>query len=248
MQHIIYNQSGHVGRVIFNRPEVLNAFNYEMLLEFKELLLKISHDENVHVVVVSGNGKAFSAGVDIKSTTAEGFQKGGEFMALGNEVSNLLSHIKKVFIAQVHGFCFTGALELMLFFDMAYCSEDTQFGDTHARWAIMPRWGMSQRLSRRVGLNKAKELTFRAMRINGKEAARIGLVNQAFAAADLTLEVDKVIDDILANNMEAIGAIKQLYDDGYATTLKEGLQIEADADSHLSGTNEQLQKFQKNKQ
>ncbi|MEM6634083.1 MAG: enoyl-CoA hydratase/isomerase family protein, partial [Bacteroidota bacterium] len=199
------------------------------------------------VMILSGMGRAFSAGVDLKSTTADGFQQGGSFMELGLAVGNLLANMSKVSIAQVHGYCFTGALELMLFLDLAFCGEDTQFGDTHAKWAVMPRWGMTQRLARRVGLVKAKELTFRAMRIKGKEAERIGLVNRAFPEATLEEEVNQIAAEIVGNSFEAIQAIKELYNRGYETTLKEGLRIEYEADSKLSDTSAQLSQFQEKK-
>ncbi len=247
MAHIIYKKEGAVARITLNRPKVLNAYNEPLLEELKNVLEEIEEDAELKVVVVSGAGRAFSAGVDLKSTSPEGFQKGGSFMEVGNAVGNLFTNLSKVTIAQVHGYCFTGALEMMLFFDMAFCTEDTQFGDTHAKWAIMPRWGMTQRLARRVGLIKAKELTFRAMRVKGIEAERIGLVNRAFKAEELKVEVNKIVDEILGNSFEAISAIKQLYNAGYATTLKEGLEIEYNADTQLGSTGNNLSQFQKKK-
>lgn len=247
MENIIYNKKGAVAHIKLNRPKVLNAFNEAMLLDLKTALEDAENDEAIKVVLVSGEGRAFSAGVDLKSTDASGFQKGGRFMETGMEVGNLFCELSKVTIAQVHGYCFTGALEMMLFFDMAFCTEDTQFGDTHAKWAVMPRWGMSQRLARRVGLAKAKELTFRAMRIKGLEAERIGLVNRAFKSENLEDEVQKIIDEILENSFEAIAAIKQLYNKGYETTLKEGLEIEYNADTNLKSTDDMLADYNKKK-
>jgi len=247
MNNIIYNKSNSVAHIKLNRPKVLNAFNEAMLQELKTALQDAENDAAVKVVLVAGEGRAFSAGVDLKATDASGFQKGGSFMEVGMEVGNLFTQLSKVTIAQVHGYCFTGALEMMLFFDMAFCTEDTQFGDTHTKWAVMPRWGMSQRLARRVGLSKAKELTFRAMRIKGIEAERIGLVNRAFKSEVLEAEVQKIIDDILGNSFEAIAAIKKLYNQGYETTLKEGLLIEYNADTNLQSTSENLSDFQNKK-
>ena len=247
MNNIIYNKSNSVAHIKLNRPEVLNAFNEAMLHELKAALEDAEKDAAIKLVLVSGEGRAFSAGVDLKATDASGFQKGGSFMEVGMEVGNLFTQLSKVTIAQVHGYCFTGALEMMLFFDMAFCTEDTQFGDTHTKWAVMPRWGMSQRLARRVGLNKAKELTFRAMRIKGIEAERIGLVNRAFKSEVLEAEVQKIIDEILGNSFEAIAAIKKLYNQGYETTLKEGLLIEYNADTDLQSTSENLSDFQNKK-
>lgn len=247
MQTIIYSKKAAIAHIKLNRPEVLNALNEPMLAEIKMALIDAESDSAIKVVLVSGEGKAFSAGVDLKTTSADGFKQGGSFMTLGQEVSNLFTKHSKVTIAQVHGYCFTGALEMMMFFDMAFCTEDTQFGDTHAKWAIIPAWGMSQRLSRRVGLAKAKELTFRAMRIKGLEAERIGLVNRAFKKEDLVTEVQNIIEEITSNSFEAIAAIKKLYDQGYETTLKEGLNIELNADFKLENTDDMISDYSKKK-
>lgn len=247
MENIIFKKEGAIARIIFNRPKSLNAFNEPMMKELKTVLESIRKDSEVKVVVVSGEGRAFSAGVDLKTTSSDGFQAESSFMALGFEVGDLIVNMPKVMIAQVHGYCFTGALEMMLFFDMAFCTEDTQFGDTHAKWSVIPRWGMTQRLARRVGLAKAKELTFRAMRVKGVEAERIGLVNRAFEESALETEVNKIVAEILDNSFEAIVSIKKLYDDGYATTLKEGLHLELNADTRLSDTGENLSQFQSRK-
>ena len=242
---VLLQRDGPIARLTLNRPESLNALNPEMMQAFHDHLLGIRSDEAVKILIVNGAGRAFSAGVDIKTTTAEGFQSGNAFMGLGEAVSDLLTTMPKVTIAQVHGYCFTGALELMLMFDMAFCTDETRFGDTHAKWSVMPRWGMTQRLARRVGLAKAKELTFRAYQVKGPEAERIGLVNRAFPASLFVAEVNQICDDILQNSFEAIVAIKALYDDGFATTLREGLALELAADNNLSSTAARLQQFKK---
>ena len=245
MSNIILKKEDAIARIIFNRPKSLNAFTEPMLLELKAALEDIRQDNKIKVVIVSGSGRAFSAGVDIKATSSTGFQKESSFMQLGEEMAKIIVDFPKVTIAQVHGYCFTGALEFMLFFDMTFCTEDTQFGDTHAKWAIMPRWGMTQRLARRVGLAKAKELTFRAYRVKGIEAERIGLVNRAFKTEELESEVNKIANEILENSFEAIQHIKELYNQGYHTTLSEGLRIESEAESRLVNTNDNLSTFKK---
>ncbi len=244
---VLYKKEGSVARILFNRPDSLNAYNEIMMQSFKSCLQKAKEDSEVKVIILSGVGRAFSAGVDLKTTTTADFQKGASFMELGHEVGALIGNMPKVTIAQVHGYCFTGALEIMLFFDMAYCSDTTQFGDTHAKWGIIPRWGMTQRLARRVGLAKAKELTFRAMRVKGPEAERIGLVNRAFPDASLHEEVQKIAEEISANSHEAIVAIKKLYDDGYHTTLSEGLRLELETDTQLGDTTDNISQFESKK-
>ncbi|MEM7658405.1 MAG: enoyl-CoA hydratase/isomerase family protein [Bacteroidota bacterium] len=245
MNTLLLSIEGPIARIVLNRPDRLNAISGELILELHQALSQVAQDTAIKIVHVSGAGRAFSAGVDLKETTAEGFRGENDFLSTGLQVAELLRSMNKVTIAQVHGYCFTGALELMLFFDLCFCAESTQFGDTHAKWAVMPRWGMSQNLARRVGLIKAKELTFRAMRVKGPEAERIGLVNRAFPDADLAQEVDQLMAEMLENSFEAIAAIKDLYDRGFETTLKEGLAIEQAANPVLPGTEEQLGKFGK---
>ena len=249
MKLIRLQKEGAVAQVIFNRPDVLNAINEEMLQDFHDQLVALADDREVKVIVVKGTGRAFSAGIDLKSTTAAMFQDQdeGSFMALGLTIRDLIREMPKVVIGQVHGYCFTGALELAMFFDLLFCDENTQFGDTHAKWSIIPRWGMSQNLARRVGILKAKELTFRAMRINGIEAARIGLVNTAFSADNLEQEVQTIANEISANSFEAIIKIKRLYDDGWHTTLAEGLRIELETDTSLTATDDQIDQFESKK-
>jgi len=247
VQLILYQKKGPVAHIILNRPAVLNALNELMISEIKLVLETIESDDEIKVIVLAGSGKAFSAGVDLKTTKPESFLNGGEFMEMGLEIRDILSNSNKVTIAQIHGYCFTGAMELMLFFDMAFCTEETQFGDTHAKWAILPRWGMSQNLARRVGLIKAKELSFRAMRIRGVEAERIGLVNRAFPADTFEADVNAIIAEIIGNSFEAIAKIKKLYNDGFETTLKEGLQIEYNTDAKLKDTGSKLSQFEKKK-
>ena len=128
-----------------------------------------------------------------------------------------------------------------------YCDDETQFGDTHTKWAVIPQWGMTQRLARQVGLVRAKELTFRAMRIRGPEAERLGLVNRSFPADELVEELDAIADEICANSAEAIARIKKLYDQGYATTLEAGLEIESKADTDMADTSSELAQFSKKK-
>lgn len=238
---------GAVARLSFNRPDSLNAINPPMLSQLIDALTEIRADTTIKVVIVSGEGRAFSAGVDLKTTRPEDFQKDAPFMVMGKDLPKLVASMPQVMIAQVHGYCFTGALEFMLCFDLMFCDDQTQFGDTHAKWSIIPQWGMTQRLARQVGLAKAKELSFRAMRVKGQEAERIGLVNRSFAVDTLPQEVDKIVEEICGNSPEAIARIKSLYDQGYATTLEEGLRIEASADTQLSDTGSNLSQFEQKK-
>ncbi len=177
---------------------------------------------------------------------------GGQFTADqiikdGNEIARLLRNMPQPAIAQIHGHCYTGATELMMFFDLIIAAEDAKIGDTHAKWGIMPTWGMTQRLPRLVGVMKAKELSFTCKPISGKEAERIGLVNKAVPLDDLDKTVLELAYDILQNSAQTIAAMKKLYNEGMDTTLAEGLQIESAFKTEITDRTEFLRGFEKNK-
>ncbi|MFK7934088.1 MAG: enoyl-CoA hydratase/isomerase family protein [Saprospiraceae bacterium] len=225
-QALLVETNKHVTRITLNRPDKLNAFNGTLITELHSALSEAADNEAIRVVVVKGAGRAWSAGVDLKSNAESVTTGGSDFLKLGIEINELLESMPKVTIAQVHGYCFTGALEFMLAFDMVYCDHATQIGDTHAKWGIVPGWGLTQRLTRRVGLLRAKQMTFRARRVKGEEAERIGLVTMSVPVGELDATIDQVIADILENSHSTIGTIKKLYNEGYAVTKKEGLAME----------------------
>jgi len=247
LQQIIVNYSDHLAHIRLNNTKSLNALTSVMVSELHDLLTELKERDDIKIIMLSGEGKAFSAGVDLKETKASNFGSDEGIIIKGNKIFGLMASIPQVTIARVHGYCFTGALEFALMFDMMFCDDNTQFGDTHAKWAVMPRWGMTQNLARRVGLAKAKELTFRAYRVKGQEAERIGLVNRSFAVGTLESEVQKIIEDISKNSFEAINRIKQIYDQGYHTTLAEGYKIELQADPKLKDTERILAEFEQRK-
>lgn len=247
---IIIESAGQVTTILLNRPHALNALSPNLIHELKNALQKIAVDTNCKVLIVKGAGRAFSAGVDLKAMNESLI--GGQFTADqiikdGNEIARLLRNMPQPAIAQVHGHCYTGATELMLFFDLIVASEDAKIGDTHAKWGIMPTWGMTQRLPRLVGVMKAKELSFTCKPITGKEAERIGLVNRAVALEELDTAVLELANDILQNSAQTIAAMKKLYNDGMDTTLAEGLQIESNFKTEINDRAEFLREFEKNK-
>lgn len=230
---LLVEKTQHVTRITLNRPDKLNAFNDVLLRTLHEVLQEAAADEEVRVVVVKGAGRAFSAGVDLKSNAESVTTGGSSFLQTGLAINHLLETMPKVTIAQVHGYCFTGALELMLAFDMVYCDHDTQIGDTHAKWGIVPGWGLTQRLTRRVGLLRAKQMTFRARRVNGAEAERIGLVTQSVPVGTLEQKIEEVVSEVLENSHTTIATIKRLYNEGYAQTQAQGLALELEVNTNV---------------
>jgi enoyl-CoA hydratase/carnithine racemase len=249
-QNLLYHQEGPIVTITFNRPDKMNALSPALVQELKEATKRVAEDDTVKVLIVNGAGRAWSAGVDLQALN-ESIQ-GGQFSADqilidGNEFIHTLQTMPKVAIAMVNGFCYTGATEFMLAFDLIYAAEEAKIGDTHSKWGIAPKWGMTQRLPMKVGILKAKELSFTAQPVSGKEAERIGLVNRAVPLAKLEETVHEVAQQILSNSTQAIAAMKSLYYQSMNTHLKEGLEIEYNSHFEINDREEFLRNFQENK-
>lgn len=242
---IRYEREGVIAWITLNRPNKMNALTPVMLEEWVAALKLAKADEECRVVVVKGEGRAWSAGVDLSLFEDIKIIPGYKMYDDGVEVMNLLQTMPQVTIAMVNGFCFTGALELMLAFDLAIAADESKMGDTHAKWGIPPKWGMSQRLMHQIGLRQAKMMTFTAKSVSGQEAAQLGLVNESVPLADLETRVRALAEQIAGNSAEAIAYIKDLYEYGSTHTLEEGLIYERDKEINIGDKTETLKNFKK---
>ncbi|MEK7265030.1 MAG: enoyl-CoA hydratase/isomerase family protein [Pseudomonadota bacterium] len=204
-----------VRTISFNRPDALNAFNPELLKALTAEIAAAGRDPAIGVIVLGGEGRAFSAGVDLKllqGATPVAGRISSAFDGEAYKAAAAIRHCLLPVIAKVHGFCFTGALELALHCDFMFTTEDTKFGDTHAKWGLRPTWGMSQNLARAVGVRRARELSYSARSFTGADAARWGLANDALKdRAALDAHVETRAREIAAASRGAVSAYKKLY-------------------------------------
>jgi enoyl-CoA hydratase len=206
-----------------NRPEKLNALTVSMFEELREHVAQISRDDSVQCVVITGAGKCFSAGHDLADIA------GGERVpsrGWHSETLRLMERLPKPVIAAVHGHCYTGALEVALAADFIIAAESARFADTHAKWALTPVWGMSQRLPRRVGVATAKRMMFTAATFKAQEALEMGLAELVFPDATFMSDVKNFCAQICANSAYSHAANKRLLDATDGTSLDGGLQWE----------------------
>ncbi len=207
-----------------NRPEKLNSLNVQMFVELREHIDRISNEtEKVGLVVVRGAGKCFSAGHDLADIAT------GERPPRPNFQADTIEHLADLpqpVISAVHGHCYTGALELALAGDLIFAAESAKFADTHARWALVPAWGMSQRLPRRVGIAKAREMMFTCRTYSGAEALKMGLANFCVADDSFDRELNELARTILANSWHSHRAYKRLLIETDAMPLSAGLAHE----------------------
>lgn len=243
---VLTNHLNGVATITLHRPEALNAITTTMLAELTHALEDAAKDDTIGVVVLTGTGRAFSAGVDLKALGNRALEKGGIGPILDDPARVVIATIQsiaKVVIAKVNGYCFTGALEIALACDLMVVAEEAKFGDTHAKWGLRPTWGMSARLPQAVGLRKARELSFTADTFTGRDAATWGLANAAVPLAELDHAVQILADKILANSRGSLAAYKTLYNQGIGKTVDAALAFENSSVFPISDTGERIAKF-----
>ena len=249
--YLLVNLENNILTITLNRPEALNAYRPEMLIEIREIILKTEDDPNVAVIVIEGAGKAFSAGVDLK--VLQGFDpEAGKIGDLFDKPAALawdtFRKSRCPIIAKVHGACFTGALEMALHCDFNFTTVDTKFGDTHAKFGLRPTWGMSQTLSQAIGVRKAKDMSFSARTVLGDEAVRLGIANEAVEDKDaLDALVYKRAGQIASNSQASVSAFKDLYNVAQSgLSMDDALKEEFSREyPEIKDTNDRLAGFKK---
>lgn len=215
----------HTGwtQLTLNRPEKLNALTVALFQELRTHVAALAEDNTIGCVILKGAGTCFSAGHDLADIGA-----GEEVPSRGwhSETLRMLEKLPQPVIAAAHGHCYTGALEVALAADFIIAADDARFGDTHAKWALTPVWGMSQRLPRRVGVATAKRLMFTAAMFGAEEAHRIGLVEQVVPIERFDAEIATLAQSIIANSSFSHAANKRLLDATDARPLDAGLAWE----------------------
>ena len=222
----LVQRQDHDGLAILtlNRPDKLNALTVAMFAELQAHVASIAtQTDSIGLVLLRGAGKCFSAGHDLADIAQGERPPKPSFQA---DVIEQLAELPQPVVCAVHGHCYTGALELALAGDLIVAAESAKFADTHARWALTPVWGMSQRLPRRVGMAKAQEMTYTARTYTGMQAQAMGLVNWCCADAQFGADIDKLTRSVLANSWFSLRANKRLYRETEGLSLRAGLSHE----------------------
>jgi len=207
-----------------NRPDKLNALNVALFVQLRAHVDALAgQTDTIGCVVVKGAGRCFSAGHDLKDINAGEKPPTPHFQA---DTVEALANLPQAVITAVHGHCYTGALELALGGDIILAAASARFADTHSRWALTPVWGMSQRLPRRVGVAKAKEMMLTARTYTADEALTMGLANMVVPEERFEDEVENLARTILANSWFSHRANKRLLEKTDGMALAEGLRWE----------------------
>ncbi|ACL02996.1 Enoyl-CoA hydratase/isomerase [Desulfatibacillum aliphaticivorans] len=243
---ILYEAEDGVAVITINRPEALNSLTPEVLSEMAEAVEAAAGDPATGVIVITGAGRAFCSGVDLKAAASLGEADiEARLHGPARRLQSVMETAPVVVIGMVNGFCLTGGLEIVLACDLLVASENAKFADTHTKWGLRCMWGMSVRLPQRVGEMKAREMTYTGEMISGREAERIGLVNKAAPAAELKNAVWDLAGKIMANSKEANAAHKLLYYRNKMDSMKESLEREYSADPKAGDAHDRIQGFAK---
>ncbi|PKB71829.1 MAG: hypothetical protein BZY87_03675 [SAR202 cluster bacterium Io17-Chloro-G6] len=214
-----------------NRPDALNALSPELLTELSSAVVEAGGDESIKVLVIRGEGRAFCAGADLTyfQTTIEDPALLPKYLA---QIKDTLYQIEKLpfpAIALVHGFALAGGLELMMACDMALVADDARIGDQHVNFGLMPGGGSTQRLPRRVGLQRAMELLTTGRWISGVEAVDWGLALRSAPADGLDEELEKLVSPLRTKSREGLSLIKAVTLRGMGLPIDDGVALEGHA-------------------
>ena len=230
---VLLEISGPIAKVTLNRPSAMNALSKDMRGRLYDVMKTLEGDERVHCVILTGAGnRAFTAGLDLK-------ELGGDSAALGAANSDdptdnpvlAIEQCSKPVIGAINGVAITGGFEVALACDVLIASNTARFADTHARVGIMPGWGLSQKLSRMIGISRAKELAFTGNFLDAETALRWGLVNHVVEPDALIPLAQRLASDMASIDPEFQSRYKRLIDDGYQASFGDGLALEAERSS-----------------
>lgn len=228
MSLVLVSRDEAVATVTLNRPEAMNALSRALRIELAGAMRGLAADDGVRAVVLTGAGtRAFTAGLDLKELGADTSNLGAANATGADE--NPVKAIElcpQPVIGAINGVAITGGFEVALACDILIASTNARFADTHARVGVMPGWGLSQKLSRLIGISRAKELSLTGNFLDAKTACDWGLVNRVVAPEDLLPAAQSLARDIASADPAMVRAYKKLIDDGHALSFGEGLALE----------------------
>jgi enoyl-CoA hydratase len=226
---LLIDKTDGIATLTLNRPESMNALSQGLRIAFTQAFTDLTTDPNVGVVILTGAGKAFCAGLDLKELSVAGINTQDSVIGGPTDIIRAMEMFDRPIIGAINGTAITGGFEVALACDILVASPTARFADTHARVGVMPGWGLSQKLSRAIGVYRAKELSLTGNFLSAERAAEWGLVNRVVSPEDLLSTCRALAKDILSCVPEMVRSLKRVIDSGYAASLKDGLQIEHDA-------------------
>lgn len=226
--NILFSKEGSIAYITMNREESLNALNLKTIEELEKALDIIQEDDDVYLFILTGRGRAFVAGADILEMKELNYEGARKFAEIGQRVFRKIELMEKPSIAAVNGFALGGGCELSMACDIRIASNKAKFGQPETGLGVTPGFSGTNRLSRLVGLAKAKELIFTCDIISAEEAFRIGLVNMVVDSEELMDRANEMAAKIISKGQLAIRYSKTAINRSYETDIETGNLIEKD--------------------
>jgi enoyl-CoA hydratase len=239
-QNVAITVDGPIGLVTIQREKALNALSSSVLGELIDAAGVLEENRALRAVIMTGAGdKAFAAGADISEMQEMEPDRAEMLSSRGVAIGRLIERSRMPWIAAVNGFALGGGCELALCCDFIYAAERAEFGQPEVKLGVIPGFGGTQRLARRVGIGKAKELVLTGERIGSAEALRIGLCDAVFPADQLMKAAREAALHIAANGPLAVAEAKRVIQQGWSLRLDEALALESEAFAGLFQTADQ---------
>ena len=221
-ESIIFEKEDNIAIITFNRPDARNAVNNQVRAEFTAAIAEVEADDDIKVMILTGSGKAFASGVDIKEFSKTTPYHAHNLYRLGERLEKL----SKPVIAAVNGFSLGGGNEIALGCDIIIASERAKFGQPELNIGIIPGGGATQRLPRMIGVCRAKELIFTSDIITAEEAFNLGMINRVVPEDQLMPTAKEIAKKIATKSPAALKLAKQAINYGMQTNLESGLKYE----------------------
>lgn len=232
-KNLLVESKEGISVVTINRPEALNSLNTEVLNDLEKYFSEVREDKSTRVIVLTGGGeKAFVAGADIKELSTLNQKSAKEFSQKGQRIFSMMESLPQAVIGAINGFTLGGGLELALACDFLVATPNSKFGLPEVSLGLLPGFGGTQRLSRLVGLSKAREMIFTGKHISPDEALRVGLINHVVEGSPVEAAL-KIANRIILNGPIAIAHAKRSINKGFDIELSKGLENEAEEFSRL---------------
>jgi enoyl-CoA hydratase len=210
-----------------NRATALNALSRALMVQLAEAVDALEANPAVRVLILTGAGKAFCAGLDLKELgSGQATLGSGEHGVTPRDPVAALQRFSGPVIGAINGAAVTGGFELALACDVLLASPLARFADTHARIGVAPGWGLSQKLSRAIGIYRAREVSLTGNWISAEQASAWGFVNRVVPAAELLDTARRLAGDMLSCVPEMLVRYKSIIDDGFALPFGAGMQLE----------------------
>lgn len=223
---LLIERDGGIAVVTLNRPASLNALNRELRARIATAFRELDEDGTTRVAILTGAGRAFCAGIDLREL-GSGESRVGAPRDPAYDPTAAIAAFKGPVIGAVNGAAVTGGFELALGCDLLVAATTARFADTHGRVGVHPAWGLSQKLSRLIGIGRAKEMSLTGNFVDAATAERWGLVNRVVEPDELLPACRQLAQDMLSLDPTMLVTYKRVIDDGYAMNFGDAMALEA---------------------